>query len=73
MTMLAGTVSALDVDVRLTVRGCATPAPPPTGESWARVTVQVVESFGPRRLGLQTSEDRTEVMRFTLVLAELLL
>ena len=47
---------------------------PPVGAAWVKVTVQVLEAFGPRLLGLQASEEtRTDAARFTVVLAELLL
>jgi len=47
---------------------------PPTGGALVKVTVQVVEAFGPRLVGLQASEETsTEAVRLTLALAELLL
>jgi hypothetical protein len=45
----AGTVSTVLVLVRVTVE-------PPAGAAWVSVTVQVLEEFGPRLVGLQTSE-----------------
>ena len=30
---------------------------PPLGAGWVRVTVQVLEEFGPRLVGLHASED----------------
>jgi hypothetical protein len=47
---------------------------PPVGAGWVRVTVQVLEAFGPRMLGVQDSVDMsTGATRLTVVLAELLL
>jgi hypothetical protein len=47
---------------------------PPLGAGWVKVTVQVLEEFGPKLVGLHASEDtRTGVMRPTLAVAELLL
>ena len=47
---------------------------PPVGAAWVKVTVQVLEAFGPRLLGLQASEETsTGATRLTVVLAELLL
>jgi hypothetical protein len=49
-------------------------AAPPVGAAFVKVTVQVLEEFGPRLVGLQASEEiRTEAARLTVVLAELLL
>ena len=64
----AGTVS---VELVL-VSGTLTP---PVGAGWVRVTVQVVEEFGPRLAGLQASEDisMTDVTRLTEAVAEVLL
>jgi hypothetical protein len=63
----AGTVSfALEFE-RVTLA-------PPAGAGWVRVTVQVLEEFCPRLLGLQAKDDTSTVAaRFTVVLAELLL
>jgi hypothetical protein len=45
---------------------------PPTGAGWDRLTVQVLAAFGPRMVGLHSSEEiRTEVARPTVVFAEL--
>jgi hypothetical protein len=45
---------------------------PPVGAAWVRVTVQVLEEFGPRLVGLQASEETsTDATRLMLVLAEL--
>jgi len=45
---------------------------PPVGAGLVRVTVQVVEAFGPTLEGLQASEETsTDAARLTLVLAEL--
>jgi len=61
----AGTVRVALVFVRVTIA-------PPAGAAFIKVTVQVVEEFGPRLLGLQASEETsTEAARLTLVLAEL--
>jgi len=47
---------------------------PPVGAGWVRVTVQVLEEFGPSQLGLHTSDDiSTGATRLTLAVAELLL
>ena len=46
----------------------------PVGAAWVRVTVQVLEEPDPRLLGLHDNvETRTAAVRFTVVLAELLL
>ena len=63
----AGTVSVALVLVRVT-------AAPPVGAGWVSVTMQVLEAFGPRVVGLQASEEtRTDAVRLTIALAELLL
>jgi hypothetical protein len=63
----AGTVRAASVLVRVT-------AAPAAGETWFRVTVQVLEELGPRLVGLQTSEETSTVgARVMVALAELLL
>jgi hypothetical protein len=63
----AGTVRVALVLVRVTVA-------PPVGAGWVRVTVQVLDEFGPRLVGLQTSEETsTGATRLMLTLAELLL
>jgi len=46
----AGTVRVELVLVKVTVA-------PPVGAAWVRVTVQVLEEFGPRLVGLQASEE----------------
>ena len=47
---------------------------PPVGADWVRVTVQVLEEFCPRLLGLQDNEDtNTGATRLTVVFLELLL
>jgi len=47
---------------------------PPAGAACVRVTVQLLDEFGPRLLGLHDKADtRTVAVRFTVVLAELLL
>jgi len=62
-----GTVRVELVFVRATLA-------PPVRAGWVRVTVQVLEAFGPRLVGLQASEEtRTGATRLTVVLAELLL
>ena len=49
-------------------------AAPPTGAAWVRVTVQVLEEFGPRLAGLHASEEiSTGAARLMMALAELLL
>ena len=63
----AGTVRVELVLVRVT------PAPP-VGAGWVKVTVQLLEAFCPRLVGLQTREDtKAGATRLTLVLTELLL
>ena len=63
----AGTVSVGLVLVRETNA-------PPAGAILVNVTVQVLEAFCPRLVGLQASEDtRTGATRLTVALAELLL
>lgn len=63
----AGTVRVELVFVSVT-------AAPPAGAPFVKVTVQVLEAFGPRLMGLQASEEiRTEAARLTVALAELLL
>jgi hypothetical protein len=63
----AGTVRVELVLVRVTLA-------PPVGAGWVKVTVQVLEAFCPRLVGLQASEEtRTGATRLTVVLAELLL
>ena len=63
----AGTVSVEFVLVRVTVA-------PPVGAGSVRVTVQVLEAFGPRVLGLQISEETsTGAARVMVALAEVLL
>ena len=63
----AGTVSVALVFVRAT-------RAPPAGAAFVRVTVQVLEAFAPRLLGLQASEDTsTGATRLMVALAELLL
>ena len=63
----AGMVSVELVLVRMTVA-------PPVGAGWVRVTVQVLEAFGPRVLGLQISEETsTGAARVMVALAEVLL
>jgi hypothetical protein len=47
---------------------------PPAGAGWDKATVQVVEAFGPRLVGLQDREETSaKAARVTVVLAELLL
>ena len=61
----AGTVSVELVLVRVTEA-------PPVGAAWVRVTVQVLEEFGPRLVGLQASEETSAgATRLMLALAEL--
>ena len=61
----AGTVRVELVLVRVTEA-------PPVGAARVRVTVQVLEEFGPRLVGLQASEETsTDATRLMLVLAEL--
>src|ERR1700691_1581881 len=45
---------------------------PPVRAGWVKVTVQVLDAFGPRLVGLHASEDtRTGAARATVALAEL--
>ncbi len=61
----AGTVSVALVLVNVT-------AAPPAGAACVRVTVQVLEAFCPRLVGLQTSEEiSTGATRLMLVFLEL--
>ena len=47
---------------------------PPVGAGCVRVTVQVLDAFCPRLVGLQTSDDtNTDAARLMVALAELLL
>jgi len=47
---------------------------PPVGAGWVRVTVQVLDAFGPRLAGLHESEEtNTDATRLTVAVAELLL
>lgn len=63
----AGTVSVALLFERVTLA-------PPVGAAWVRVTVQVLEEFCPRLLGLQDKADtETGAARLTVVFAELLL
>ena len=63
----AGAVRVALVLVRMT-------AAPPAGAAWVRVTVQVLEEFGPRLAGLQASEETsTGAIKLILALAELVL
>jgi hypothetical protein len=62
-----GTVSVALVLVRVTMA-------PPAGAAPLRVTVQVLEAFGPRLVGVQASEETsTDPARVMVALAELLL
>ena len=63
----AGTVSVALVFVRAT-------AAPPVGAAWVRMTVQVLEAFGPRLVGLQASDETsTGATRLMVAFAEVLL
>jgi len=63
----AGTVRVALLFVRVTLA-------PPVGAGWVSVTVQVLDEFWPRLLGLHDRlETCTEATRLTVVLAELLL
>ena len=63
----AGTVSVVLVFVSVTDA-------PPAGATLVRVTVQVLEAFGPRLAGLHASVDTsTGATRVTVAFAELLL
>jgi len=63
----AGTVRVAFVLVNIT-------AAPPLGAGWVRVTVQVLEAFGPRLVGLQARlETNTGTTRVMVAFAELLL
>jgi hypothetical protein len=47
---------------------------PPVGAAWVKDTVQVLDEFGPRLVGLHASDDTsTGATRLTLAVAELLL
>ena len=60
----AGTVRVELVLVRVTLA-------PPVGAAWVRVTVQVVEEFGPTLVGLHASDETNAATRLTLVTPEL--
>ena len=63
----AGTVRVALVLVRVTLA-------PPVGAAFVSEIVHVLEAFGPRLVGLQTSDEtNTGATRPTVVLAELLL
>jgi hypothetical protein len=63
----AGTVSVALVFVSVTLA-------PPAGAAFDRVTVHVLEAFGPRLVGLQASDDTsTGAISVMVALAELLL
>ena len=63
----AGTVNFVLEFERLTLA-------PPVGAGWVKVTVQVLEEFGPRLAGLHANDDTsTDAVRATLAVAELLL
>jgi hypothetical protein len=63
----AGTVNVAFVFVSVTLA-------PPAGAAFVSVTVQVLEEFGPRLVGLQATDDTsTEATSVTVVFAELLL
>ena len=62
----AGTVSVALVLVRVTIA-------PPVGAAWVKVTMQVLEAFGPRLVGLQASEETSTATRLMVALAEVLL
>ena len=63
----AGTVKVAFVFVRATLA-------PPVGAGSVRVTVQVLDAFCPRLVGLHTSDDsNTGATRLNVALAELLL
>ena len=62
----AGTVSVALVLVRVTIA-------PPVGAAWVKVTVQALEAFGPRLVGLQASEETSRATRLMVALAEVLL
>ena len=63
----AGTVKVALVFVSVTLA-------PPVGAAFVSVTVQVLDAFRPKLVGLQAREDTsTEATRLTVVLTELLL
>jgi len=63
----AGTVSVALEAERLTLA-------PPAGAGWVRVTVHVLEELAPMLAGAQVSDEtRTDAVKLTVVLAELLL
>jgi hypothetical protein len=78
------TMSLADVAAAATVTEAATVSAvlefesvtfaPSAGAAWVKVTVQALEEFGPRLVGLHANDDTsTDVTRVTLAVAELLL
>ena len=62
---VAGTVSVTLALVSVTLA-------PPDGAAFVNVTVQVLEAFGPKLVGLHDSVDtETDATRFTVAFAEL--
>jgi hypothetical protein len=65
----AATVTEVGTDNELLLSVILTAAPP-LGAAWVRVTVQVLDAFGPRLVGLQTSDEtRTDTARLTVAFA----
>jgi hypothetical protein len=61
----AGTVSVESVLARVMLK-------PPAGACWVKVTVQALEEFGPRVVGVQASEETDiDATRLRVVLVEL--
>ena len=60
--------------VRFVFESLNVTAAPPAGAGWVSVTMQDEDAFGPRLVGLQTSEEtNTGATRLMVALAELLL
>ena len=70
---VAAAATAIDAGiVRVALVFVRATTAPPVGAAWVKVTVQVLEEFGPRLVGLQASDEtNTGATRLTLVFAEL--
>ncbi len=69
----AGTVTEVGT-VRVAFVFVSAATAPPAGAAWVRVTVQVLDAFCPKLVGLHTSVDtNTGAIRLIVALAELLL
>jgi hypothetical protein len=67
----AGTVTDAGV-VKSALLSDSVTCAPPLGAAFDKVTVQVLDAFGPMLAGLQATEETTvAAVRFTVVLAEL--